>query len=236
MYHCCLKRAPLQYSDRFHCPANYQGLYALLLWAPCRNTNTAPSEALPTRWISNFRRRFSGVYKDNDIATIYFSWQKSNRGLLTMPRIWNDERLSRASNSRFTFDLLFQVPHAKGKISQLYYLHVLVPSAYILGSDEYHVGVGSTINLVCIIENVSYPLLAEVFVFEWSRTQFPVIRQTVFRNNFRRIYNRYCAPRVPFGTATYAFRDKREKFFFSRVVKIEARKKFFYTYIHHLAE
>lgn len=50
---------------------------------------------------------------------------------------------------------MFQVSHAKGKISQLYNLHVLVPTAYILGSDEYHVGVGSTINLVCIIENVS---------------------------------------------------------------------------------
>ena len=50
---------------------------------------------------------------------------------------------------------MFQVPHAKGKISQLYNLHVLVPTAYILGSDEYHVGVGSAINLVCIIENVS---------------------------------------------------------------------------------
>lgn len=56
----------------------------------------------------------------------------------------------------YTFDVLLQVPHANGKISQLYNLHVLVPSAFILGSDEYHVGVGSSINLVCIIENVSW--------------------------------------------------------------------------------
>lgn len=55
--------------------------------------------------------------------------------------------------------IMLQVSHAKGKISQLYNLHVLVPAAYILGSDEYHVGVGSTINLVCIIENVSTHLL-----------------------------------------------------------------------------
>lgn len=69
----------------------------------------------------------------------------------------------------FTFHLFFQVPHAKGKISQLYHLHVLVPSAYILGSDEYHVGVGSTINLVCIIENVSQ--LYDTFNYILSRPQ-----------------------------------------------------------------
>ncbi|XP_065221629.1 hemicentin-2-like [Planococcus citri] len=50
-----------------------------------------------------------------------------------------------------------QVSHSQGKISQMYNLFVLVPKAYILGSDEYHVGVGSTINLVCIIENSPIP-------------------------------------------------------------------------------
>ena len=34
-------------------------------------------------------------------------------------------------------------------------LHVLVPAAFILGSDEYHTQAGNAISLVCIIENVS---------------------------------------------------------------------------------
>lgn len=31
----------------------------------------------------------------------------------------------------------------------------MVPAAYIIGNGEYHIGEGSTISLVCIIENVS---------------------------------------------------------------------------------
>lgn len=34
-------------------------------------------------------------------------------------------------------------------------LQVVVPEAFILGSGELHVDMGSTINLVCIIEKVS---------------------------------------------------------------------------------
>ena len=36
-------------------------------------------------------------------------------------------------------------------------LHVLVPAAFILGSDEYHTQAGNAISLVCIIENVRQP-------------------------------------------------------------------------------
>lgn len=49
----------------------------------------------------------------------------------------------------------FQVATGRGTISHYYNLHVVVPSAFILGSGEYHIGEGSTISLVCIIENVS---------------------------------------------------------------------------------
>ena len=52
-------------------------------------------------------------------------------------------------------DNLLQVATGAGTISHYFNLHVVVPSAFILGSGEYHIGEGSTISLVCIIENVS---------------------------------------------------------------------------------
>jgi len=52
-------------------------------------------------------------------------------------------------------DNLLQVATGGGTISHYFNLHVVVPSAFILGSGEYHIGEGSTISLVCIIENVS---------------------------------------------------------------------------------
>nr|CAD7456582.1 unnamed protein product [Timema tahoe] len=48
------------------------------------------------------------------------------------------------------------VATGSGTISHYFNLHVVVPSAFILGSGEYHIGEGSTISLVCIIENRSH--------------------------------------------------------------------------------
>lgn len=45
-----------------------------------------------------------------------------------------------------------------GIASHYYNLNVIVPTARILGTEEYHVGKGSTINLICVIENVSFNL------------------------------------------------------------------------------
>ncbi|XP_039276882.1 uncharacterized protein LOC111046726 [Nilaparvata lugens] len=50
-----------------------------------------------------------------------------------------------------------QVSTGSGTISHYFNLHVVVPTAYILGSGEYHIGEGSTISLVCIIENSPVP-------------------------------------------------------------------------------
>lgn len=47
-----------------------------------------------------------------------------------------------------------QVSTATGIISHFVNLQVVVPEAFILGSGELHVDMGSTINLVCIIEKV----------------------------------------------------------------------------------
>ncbi|XP_039276755.1 hemicentin-1 [Nilaparvata lugens] len=50
-----------------------------------------------------------------------------------------------------------QVATGSGTISHYFTLHVVVPNAYILGNGEYHIGEGSTISLVCIIENSPQP-------------------------------------------------------------------------------
>ncbi|XP_049963916.1 opioid-binding protein/cell adhesion molecule-like [Schistocerca serialis cubense] len=46
-----------------------------------------------------------------------------------------------------------QVATDNGLMSHYFNLHVTVPTAFILGNGEYHIGEGSTISLVCIIEN-----------------------------------------------------------------------------------
>ena len=51
-----------------------------------------------------------------------------------------------------TFPL--QVSTSTGVKSHYFNLHVMVPTAFILGSDEYHTQAGNAISLVCIIENV----------------------------------------------------------------------------------
>ncbi|XP_046388578.1 roundabout homolog 2-like [Ischnura elegans] len=50
-----------------------------------------------------------------------------------------------------------QVSTGAGRLSHLFHLRVVVPEAIILGSGEYHVGEGSAISLVCIIENSPVP-------------------------------------------------------------------------------
>ncbi|KAF4525986.1 hypothetical protein B566_EDAN000778 [Ephemera danica] len=47
-----------------------------------------------------------------------------------------------------------QVATGAGTMSHYFNLHIVVPEAFILGSGEYHIGEGSTISLVCIIENL----------------------------------------------------------------------------------
>jgi len=46
-----------------------------------------------------------------------------------------------------------QVSTTTGVKSHYFNLHVMVPTAFILGSDEYHTQAGNAISLVCIIEN-----------------------------------------------------------------------------------
>lgn len=62
--------------------------------------------------------------------------------------------LSKLTNF-FLPSVSLQVSTSTGIISHFVNLQVVVPEAFILGSGELHVDMGSTINLVCIIEKVS---------------------------------------------------------------------------------
>ena len=66
--------------------------------------------------------------------------------------------LSRSNKSRKLYiqNFFFQVSTETGGKSHYFNLHVMVPTAFILGSDEYHTQAGNSISLVCIIENVNY--------------------------------------------------------------------------------
>lgn len=57
---------------------------------------------------------------------------------------------------------------SSGIISHYYNLHVVVPAAFILGNGDYHIGEGSTISLVCIIENVSSETLKYEYIYVLS--------------------------------------------------------------------
>lgn len=63
----------------------------------------------------------------------------------------------------FFFISLLQISTPTGVISHFVNLQVVVPEAFILGSGELHVDMGSTINLVCIIEKVR----AMISIFSW---------------------------------------------------------------------
>lgn len=62
----------------------------------------------------------------------------------------------------------FQVSTSTGVISHFVNLQVVVPEAFILGSGELHVDMGSEINLVCIIEKVGCPLLFLSYLYPSS--------------------------------------------------------------------
>ena len=49
----------------------------------------------------------------------------------------------------------FQLSTGTGVISQFVNLNVVAPQAVILGNNDYHVELGSTIQLTCLIEQVS---------------------------------------------------------------------------------
>lgn len=60
-----------------------------------------------------------------------------------------------------------QVSRSTGILSHFVNLNIVIPEAFILGSGEHHVDVGSIINLVCIIEKVR---ISFFFFFSFNPT------------------------------------------------------------------
>lgn len=96
-------------------------------------------------------------------------WYVSSRlcvGVFALPNEWMNKICEKSSISLkfarvlifLTFPLLLlsyiKVSTSTGVISHFVNLQVVVPEAFILGSGELHVDMGSAINLVCIIEKV----------------------------------------------------------------------------------
>lgn len=81
----------------------------------------------------------------------FFSFRSHSRHTLEFPPLMSNAR-------KFNFSLFiftFQVSTSTGVVSHFVNVQVVVPEAFILGSGELHVDMGSAINLVCIIEKVS---------------------------------------------------------------------------------
>ena len=55
-----------------------------------------------------------------------------------------------------------------GILSHFVNLNVVIPEAFILGSEEHHVDVGSIINLVCIIEKVSRNIFMVLIIISYE--------------------------------------------------------------------
>ena len=84
------------------------------------------------------------------------SRENSNKASKLLWVIWSFtdiDRKNKISKIFFLFSI-FQVSTSTGVISHFVNLQVVVPEAFILGSGELHVDMGSAINLVCIIEKV----------------------------------------------------------------------------------
>lgn len=77
---------------------------------------------------------------------------------------------SRERNELTAVSFIFQVSRNTGILSHFVNLNIVIPEAFILGSDEHHVDVGSIINLVCIIEKVRHTAHAlEIVYFALAR-------------------------------------------------------------------
>ncbi|XP_050524072.1 hemicentin-2-like [Daktulosphaira vitifoliae] len=76
-----------------------------------------------------------------------------------------------------------QVAMGTGIASHYFNLEVIVPIARILGREEYHVGKGSTINLICVIKNGS--MLTHNVV--WIHNGRPIDNSTNNKNDYREV-------------------------------------------------
>ncbi|XP_050440584.1 hemicentin-1-like [Adelges cooleyi] len=83
-----------------------------------------------------------------------------------------------------------QVALGTGIASHYFNLEVIVPTARILGREEYHVGKGSTINLICVIKNGS--LLTSNVV--WIHNGRPIDNSSNNKNDYREVKTEILQP------------------------------------------
>merc|ERR1711997_523464 len=101
----------------------------------------------PVSWI---RRRDWHILSSGNLGT----FTKDQRfQLLHVPNSHEWTLMIKYIQNRDEGTYVCQVSTSTGVKSHYFNLHVIVPTAFILGSDEYHTQAGNAISLVCIIEN-----------------------------------------------------------------------------------
>ena len=83
-------------------------------------------------------------------------------------------------------------------MSRLVHLHVIVPEAFILGNQEFHVERGSAINLYCIVEQ---SLIPPQFIF-WRRGENQLLSSSEDRVDIRMEHGAKTASRLIVSGAT----------------------------------
>ncbi|XP_068201929.1 limbic system-associated membrane protein-like isoform X2 [Palaemon carinicauda] len=114
---------------------------------PCKYRNLADHQ------VSWFRRRDWHI-----LTTGIFTYTNDERFSVLHPEDSNDWTLQvKYTTRRDNGTYECQLATGTGLISQFVNLHVVVPQAYILGGKEYHVQLGSTIKLDCVIKQSPTP-------------------------------------------------------------------------------
>ncbi|KAK8731622.1 hypothetical protein OTU49_007391 [Cherax quadricarinatus] len=114
---------------------------------PCKYRHLADHQ------VSWFRRRDWHI-----LTTGIFTYTNDERFSVLHPEESDDWTLQiKYTTRRDNGTYECQLSTGTGVISQFVNLHVVVPQAFILGNKDYHVQLGSTIKLVCVIKQSPTP-------------------------------------------------------------------------------
>ncbi|XP_047493725.1 lachesin-like [Penaeus chinensis] len=119
---------------------------------PCKYRHLADHQVSDDQ-VSWFRRRDWHI-----LTTGIFTYTNDERFTVLHPPESDDWTLQiKYTTRRDNGTYECQLSTGTGVISQFVNLHVVVPQAFILGSTDYHVQLGSTIKLVCVIKQSPTP-------------------------------------------------------------------------------
>ncbi|XP_042243009.1 neurotrimin-like isoform X1 [Homarus americanus] len=119
---------------------------------PCKYRHLADHQVSDDQ-VSWFRRRDWHI-----LTTGIFTYTNDERFTVLHPEESDDWTLQvKYTTRRDNGTYECQLSTGTGVISQFVNLHVVVPQAFILGSKDYHVQLGSTIKLVCVIKQSPTP-------------------------------------------------------------------------------